>query len=184
MNRLPHPSLLPAVPAPAPRPTVRRPLDLRVHAQRIQIDELIVTDPRQVLAHARTAAHADPDTAALLGYSTTTPLTLPAAAALLCTLHDPDELADMGLHMVRHTTRVTHPTPRPRRPGALRRSRAGPLMTARTLRQLRRLALRTLRRTPLVHQRRAPARHRPGCTPTCGERFLAQVPGPRTPEDR
>ncbi|MEV7114349.1 hypothetical protein [Streptomyces anulatus] len=57
-------------------------------------------------------------------------------------------------------------------------------MTAPTLRQLRRLALRTLRRTPLVHQRRAPARHRPDCTPPCGERFLAQVPGPRTPEDR
>ncbi|WP_103532001.1 hypothetical protein [Streptomyces sp. SM11] len=74
MNRLPHPSLLPAVPAPAPRPSVRRPLDLRVHAQRIQIDELIVTDPRTVLAHARAAAHHDPDTAALVGYSTTTPL--------------------------------------------------------------------------------------------------------------
>ncbi|MER8268040.1 hypothetical protein ABT007_28020 [Streptomyces griseus] len=73
MNRLPHPSLLPAAPAPAPRPAARRPLDLRVHAQRIQIDELIVTDPRTVLAHARTAAHHDPDTAALVGYSTTPP---------------------------------------------------------------------------------------------------------------
>lgn len=110
MNRPLHPSLLPAVPAPAPRPAARRPLDLRVHAQRIQIDEFIVTDPRQVLAHARTAAHADPDTAALLGYSTTTPLTLPAAAALLCALHDAEELADVGLHMVRHTTRVTAAT--------------------------------------------------------------------------
>ncbi|MEU2072256.1 hypothetical protein [Streptomyces anulatus] len=110
MSRLPHPSLLPAVPAPAPRPAARRPFDLRVHAQRIQIDELIVTDPRQVLAHARTAAHADPDTAALLGYSTTNPLALPAAAALLCALHDADELAEMGLHMVRHTTRVTAAT--------------------------------------------------------------------------
>ncbi|MEV7114348.1 hypothetical protein [Streptomyces anulatus] len=77
-------------------------VDLRVHAQHIQTDELIVTDPRTVLAHARTAA--------LLGYSTTNPLTLPAAAALLCALHDPDELADMGLHMVRHTTRVTAAT--------------------------------------------------------------------------
>ncbi|MFJ1787253.1 hypothetical protein ACIOML_23470 [Streptomyces anulatus] len=107
-------SLLPAAPIPAPRPTVRRPFDLRVHAQRIQIDELIVTDPRQVLAHTRTAAHAAPDTAALLGYSTTTPLTLPAAVALLCALlcalHDADELADTGLHMVRHTTRVTAAT--------------------------------------------------------------------------
>ncbi|MFL0028367.1 hypothetical protein ACJBCE_36175 [Streptomyces sp. NBUL23] len=110
MNRLPHPSLLPAVPAPAARPAVRRPLDLRVHAQRIQIDELIVTDPRTVLAHARTAAHHDPDTAALVGYSTTTPLTLPAAAALLCSLHGPDELADMGLRLVRHVTRTTAAT--------------------------------------------------------------------------
>ncbi|MEU2072257.1 hypothetical protein [Streptomyces anulatus] len=57
-------------------------------------------------------------------------------------------------------------------------------MTARTLRRLGYLALRTLRRTPLVHQRRAPAAHRPGCTPPCGERFLAQVPDPRTSEDR
>ncbi|MFC8627944.1 hypothetical protein [Streptomyces anulatus] len=57
-------------------------------------------------------------------------------------------------------------------------------MTARTLRRLGYLALRTLRRTSLVHQRRAPARHRPGCTPPCGERFLAQVPGPRAPGDR
>ncbi|MEU4181001.1 hypothetical protein [Streptomyces sp. NPDC026589] len=110
MNRLPHPSLLPALPAPTTQIAARRPLDLRVHAQRIQLDELIVTDPRRVLAHARTAAHADPDTAALVGYSTTTPLTLPAAAALLCSLHNPDELADMGLHLVRHTTRVTAAT--------------------------------------------------------------------------
>ncbi|MFL0028518.1 hypothetical protein ACJBCE_36960 [Streptomyces sp. NBUL23] len=109
MTRLPHPSLLPARTAPTTKPA-RRPLDLRVHAQRIQIDELIVTDPRQVLSYARTAAHADPDTAALLGYSTTSPLSLPAAAALLCAIHDPDDLADMGLHMVRHTTRVTAAT--------------------------------------------------------------------------
>ncbi|WP_405504529.1 hypothetical protein [Streptomyces anulatus] len=97
-------------PHPAPRPAARRPLDLRVHAQRIQIDELIVTDPRTVLAHARTAAHHDPDTAALVGYSTTTPLTLPTGAALLCSLHDPDELADIGLRMVRHITRTTAAT--------------------------------------------------------------------------
>nr|WSU79077.1 hypothetical protein OG499_39655 [Streptomyces anulatus] len=57
-------------------------------------------------------------------------------------------------------------------------------MTTRTLRRLRHLALRALRRTLHVHQRRAPARLRPGCTPPCGERFLAQVPSPRTPEDR
>ncbi|WP_331756851.1 hypothetical protein OG582_38755 (plasmid) [Streptomyces anulatus] len=57
-------------------------------------------------------------------------------------------------------------------------------MTTGTLRRLRHLALRTLRRTPRAHQRRAPARHRPGCTPPCGERFLTQIPGPRTPEDR
>ncbi|MEU8670592.1 MULTISPECIES: hypothetical protein [Streptomyces] len=58
-------------------------------------------------------------------------------------------------------------------------------MTSRTLRRLGYLALRTLRGTPLVHQRPAPARHLYGCTPPCGERFLAQVPGPpRTPEGR
>lgn len=74
MNRLPHPSLLPALPAPTTKASARRPLDLRVHAQRIQIDELIVTDPRTVLAHARTAAT---DTAALVGYSTTTPSASP-----------------------------------------------------------------------------------------------------------
>ncbi|WP_405416391.1 hypothetical protein [Streptomyces rubiginosohelvolus] len=107
MNRLPHPSLLPALPAPTTKASARRPLDLRVHAQRIQIDELIVTDPRTVLAHARTAAT---DTAALVGYSTTTPLSLPAAAALLCSLHTPDELADMGLRLVRHVTRTTAAT--------------------------------------------------------------------------
>ncbi|MYU00278.1 MULTISPECIES: hypothetical protein [unclassified Streptomyces] len=110
MNRLPHPSLLPALPAPTSRSAIRHPLDLRVHTQRIQIDELIVTDPRTVLAHARTAAHDDPDTAALVGYSTTTPLTLPAAAALLRSLHHPDDLADMGLHLIRHTTRTTAAT--------------------------------------------------------------------------
>ncbi|WP_331758405.1 hypothetical protein [Streptomyces anulatus] len=60
--------------------------------------------------HARTAAHHDPDTAALVGYSTTTPLTLPTAAALLCSLHDPEELADMSLRLVRHITRTTAAT--------------------------------------------------------------------------
>ncbi|WP_331727059.1 hypothetical protein OG215_41880 (plasmid) [Streptomyces globisporus] len=94
MSRLPHPSLLPALPAPTNRASARRPLDLRVHAQRIQIDELIVTDPRTVLAHARTA----------------TPLTLPAAAALLCSLHGPDDLAEMGIRLVRHVTRTTAAT--------------------------------------------------------------------------
>ncbi|MFG2508588.1 hypothetical protein ACGFOW_24120 [Streptomyces rubiginosohelvolus] len=82
-------------------------MTIGVYAQRIQIDELIVTDPRTVLAHARTAAHDDPDTAALVGYSTTIPLGLPAAATLLCSLHTPDELADMGLRLVRHVTRTT-----------------------------------------------------------------------------
>ncbi|MFD4595659.1 hypothetical protein ACFWNZ_33485, partial [Streptomyces rubiginosohelvolus] len=81
MNRLPHPSLLPALPTPTNKASARRPLDLRVHAQRIQI-QLIVTDPRPLLAHARTAAHDDPDTAALVGYSTTTPLSLYAATLL------------------------------------------------------------------------------------------------------
>ncbi|WP_179890921.1 hypothetical protein OHA57_39410 (plasmid) [Streptomyces anulatus] len=33
---------------------------------RPQIDELIVIDPRAVLAHARTAAHADPDALVVL----------------------------------------------------------------------------------------------------------------------
>ncbi|WP_228183983.1 hypothetical protein [Streptomyces anulatus] len=57
-------------------------------------------------------------------------------------------------------------------------------MTARTLRRLRHLALRTLRRTALIPPHRTPARPRPTCAPPCGERFLTQIPGPRTPEDR
>ncbi|WP_179894286.1 hypothetical protein [Streptomyces sp. or20] len=56
-------------------------------------------------------------------------------------------------------------------------------MTTRTLRRLGYLALRTLRRTPSSTSA-GPARHRPGCAPPCGERFLAVIPGPRTPEDR
>ncbi len=76
------------------------PVDDRPHRHR----------PPDRLAHARTAAHDDPDTAALVGYSTTTPLGLPAAAALLCSLHTPDELADMGLRLVRHVTRTTAAT--------------------------------------------------------------------------
>lgn len=102
---LTRPKLLPGLAS--PRPAHRRPLDLRVRAQRIEVDELIVDDPRQVLDHARRAACTDPDTAAALGHSPTTPLTLPAAAALLCALHEPGELAAMGLRLTRHTTRVT-----------------------------------------------------------------------------
>ncbi|MGW1666475.1 hypothetical protein [Streptomyces microflavus] len=111
MNRRPHPSLLPAVPAPAiPQPPARRPFDLRVHVQRIQVDELIVTDPRQVLAYARRAAHDDPETAAIVGYSSSTPLTLPAAAVLLCAVHEPADLEEMGLRLTRHVTRATGAT--------------------------------------------------------------------------
>ncbi|MFF2721409.1 hypothetical protein [Streptomyces sp. NPDC058011] len=50
---LTHPSLLPAVPA---QETPRRPLMLGVHVQRIEIADLVDTDHRLVLAHARTAA--------------------------------------------------------------------------------------------------------------------------------
>lgn len=111
-RRLTHPSLLPAVPAPE---IPRRPLSLGVHVQRIEIEDLVVTDHRLVLAHARTAARQDPDTAALLGHSPTTPLTLQAAAALLAALHTTDELTGMGMRIVRTTTRTTaatqHPTP-------------------------------------------------------------------------
>ncbi|MEV7317973.1 hypothetical protein AB0N56_34150 [Streptomyces microflavus] len=111
-QRLTHPSLLPAVPAQEIR---RRPLSLGVHVQRIEIEDLVVTDHRLVLAHARTAARQDPDTAALLGHSPTTPLTLQAAAALLAALHTTDELTGMGMRTVRTTTRTTaatqHPTP-------------------------------------------------------------------------
>ncbi|MCX4524056.1 hypothetical protein [Streptomyces anulatus] len=57
-------------------------------------------------------------------------------------------------------------------------------MTARTLRRLRHLALRTLRRTALIPPHRPTARPRPACAPPCGERFLTQIPGPRTPKDR
>ncbi|MFH9266020.1 MULTISPECIES: hypothetical protein [unclassified Streptomyces] len=90
-----------------PRSVPARPLDLRVRAQRIQIDELIVDDPRQVLAHAGQAALDEPETAALLGHDPATPLSLPAAAALLCALYDTDALTAMGLRLARHTTRVS-----------------------------------------------------------------------------
>ncbi|MDX3376794.1 hypothetical protein PV390_20565 [Streptomyces sp. ME02-6991-2A] len=105
----PRPSVAPA-PAPAltpPRQLPRRPLDLRVRTRRIQIEELVVDDPGKVLDHAQEAALTAPDTAAALGLSPTTPLTLPAAAALLCALHEPGELAAMGLRLTRHTTHVT-----------------------------------------------------------------------------
>ncbi|MER5985671.1 hypothetical protein [Streptomyces sp. NPDC001787] len=108
MTLMTHPSLLPAIAAPRPAPA--RPLDLRVHVQHIQVNDLTVTDPRQVLAHARHAARTEPDAAALLGYSPTTPLTLPAAAVLLCALHDLDDLTGMGLRPTRHTTHVSSAT--------------------------------------------------------------------------
>ncbi|MEU0162390.1 hypothetical protein ABZ154_27160 [Streptomyces sp. NPDC006261] len=107
MNRpnLTHPDPRPAL-AP-PRQLHRRPPDLRVRTRRIEIEELVVDDPGEVLDHARQAALTAPDTAAALGHSPTTPLTLPAAAALLCALHEPGELAAMGLRLTRHTTHVT-----------------------------------------------------------------------------
>ncbi|MFD5343037.1 hypothetical protein ACFWJY_04530 [Streptomyces anulatus] len=89
------------------RPAQARPLDLRVRAQRIQIDELIVDDPCQVLAHAGQAVLDDPDAAVLLGICPDVPLPLPAAAALLCALHDTEALTTMGLRLTRHTTRVS-----------------------------------------------------------------------------
>ncbi|MFJ7063170.1 hypothetical protein ACIQVA_36865 [Streptomyces microflavus] len=52
----------------------------------------------------------NPDTAALVGHSPTTPLTLQAAAALLAALHTTDELTDMGMRTVRTTTRTTAAT--------------------------------------------------------------------------
>lgn len=102
---LTHPRLRSVVTA--PRSAQARPLDLRVRAQRIQIDELVVDDPHLVLAHARQAALDDPDTAEQLGYSPTDPLPLPAAAALLCALYETDALTAMGLRLTRHTTRVS-----------------------------------------------------------------------------
>ncbi|WDG29578.1 hypothetical protein N7925_15100 [Streptomyces sp. CA-278952] len=105
LNRPSHPKLRSVVGIPSPTPA--RPLDLRVRAQRIQIDELVVDDPRQVLAHAGQAALNDPDTAALLGHNPATPLSLPAAAALLCALYDTDALTAMGLRLSRQTTRVS-----------------------------------------------------------------------------
>lgn len=89
------------------KPAQARPLDLRVRAQRIQIDELIVDDPRQVLAHAEQAVLDDPEAAALLGICPAGPLPLPAAAALLCALYDTETLTAMGLRLTRHTTRVS-----------------------------------------------------------------------------
>ncbi|MER0428533.1 RNA recognition motif domain-containing protein [Streptomyces microflavus] len=50
-----------------------------------------------------------PVTAALLGHSPTTPLTL-QAAALLAALHTTDELTGMGMRTARHTTRTTAAT--------------------------------------------------------------------------
>ncbi|MEV5580736.1 hypothetical protein AB0L39_19510 [Streptomyces parvus] len=100
-----HPRLRSVVTA--PRPAQPRPLDLRVRVQRIQIDELVVDDPHQVLDHARQAALDDPQTAEQLGYSATEPLSLPDAAALLCALHDTEALTGMGLRFTRHTTRVS-----------------------------------------------------------------------------
>ncbi|MFJ2102878.1 hypothetical protein ACIOHR_37640 [Streptomyces anulatus] len=67
-------------------------------------------------APPRTGTRTLPDTRPTVSSSdaahgrSTTPLTLPAAAVLLCSLHDPDELTDMGLRIVRHTTRVTAAT--------------------------------------------------------------------------
>ncbi|MFJ6612747.1 hypothetical protein ACIQPT_21000 [Streptomyces sp. NPDC091289] len=110
MNHVTHltrPNLRSVVAAPRPAPAPARPLDLRVRAQRIQIDELIVDDPRQVLAHAGQAVLDDPEAAALLGLSPAGPLPLPAAAALLCALYDTDVLTAMGLRLTRHTTRVS-----------------------------------------------------------------------------
>ncbi|MFI1226157.1 MULTISPECIES: hypothetical protein [unclassified Streptomyces] len=107
MSRRPHPSLLPAIPE---QIVPRRPLDLGVHIQRIQVDELVVTDPALVLSNAHAAARHDPETAALLGYRPATALTLQAAAALLCALHTTDDLTDMGLRAARHTTRTTAAT--------------------------------------------------------------------------
>ncbi|MEU6618620.1 hypothetical protein [Streptomyces parvus] len=106
-RRLTHPSLLPAVPV---QETPRRPLGLGVHVQRIQTDDLVVTDHRLVLAHGREAARQDPETAALLGYRPFAPLTLQAAAALLAALHAPDELTEMGMRTARHLTRTTAAT--------------------------------------------------------------------------
>ncbi|MEU3318026.1 hypothetical protein [Streptomyces sp. NPDC006785] len=100
-----HPKLRSVVTA--PRTAQPRPLDLRVRAQRIQIDELVVDDPHQVLAHARQAALDDPETARQLGFSATEPLSLPDAAALLCALHDTEALTGMGLRLTRHTVRVS-----------------------------------------------------------------------------
>ncbi|MFI7087596.1 hypothetical protein ACIBUR_28880 [Streptomyces anulatus] len=108
MSRRPHPSLLPAMPE---QIVPRRPLDLGVHVQRIQIDELVVIDPAQVLSHAHAAARHDPDTAALLGYRPATALSIQTAAALLCALHTTDDLTDMGLRAARHTTRTTAASP-------------------------------------------------------------------------
>ncbi|WP_435598626.1 hypothetical protein [Streptomyces anulatus] len=107
MSRRPHPSLLPAI---TEQIVPRSPLDLGVHVQRVQVDELVVTDPALVLAHAHAAARHDPETAALLGYRPATALTLQAAGAFSCALHTTDDLSDMGLRAARHTTRTTAAT--------------------------------------------------------------------------
>ncbi|MFJ1662362.1 hypothetical protein [Streptomyces anthocyanicus] len=108
MPRRPHPSLLPAAPE---QIVPRRPLDPGVHVQRVQADDLVVTDPALVLTHAHTAARHDPEAAALLGYRPNTALTLQTAAALLCALHTTDDLTGMGLRAARHTTRINAASP-------------------------------------------------------------------------
>ncbi|MFG2614203.1 hypothetical protein [Streptomyces anulatus] len=133
----------------------------------------------------RTAARHDPDTAALVGYSTT-PLTLPAATALLCSLHDPDELADMGLRLVRHITRTTAATQH-RDPVVLELSDApeeagrcppAPCADCATS------PCAPCAAPPSSISAGLPPGPGPAAPRPCGERFLAQVPGPRTPEDR
>ncbi|MDQ0986112.1 hypothetical protein [Streptomyces sp. V2I9] len=105
LTPLAHPKLRSV--ATVPRSAPPRPLDLRVRAQRIQIDELVVDDPHQVLAHAQQAALDDPDMAAQFGHGPMDSMSLSAAAALLCALYDTDALTTMGLRLTRETTRVS-----------------------------------------------------------------------------
>ncbi|NEA10941.1 hypothetical protein G3I27_22645 [Streptomyces sp. SID10692] len=102
---LTHPKLRSVVAVPRSAPP--RPLDLRVRAQRIQIDELVIDDPHQVLAHAQQAALDDPDMAAQFGHGPMDTMSLSEAAALLCALYDTDALTTMGLRLTRETTRVS-----------------------------------------------------------------------------
>ncbi|MFD4795251.1 hypothetical protein [Streptomyces anulatus] len=105
MSRLSHPSLLPAVPTPprGPPPGARSTSASTPSASRSTNSSSPTPAPSlPTPAPPPTTTPTPPPSSA----TAPPPLTLPTGAALLCSLHDPDELADIGLRMVRHITRT------------------------------------------------------------------------------